>query len=561
MNGRMLDDGMVAQSSLAIRLNISISVPLSSEIICNLICLNLLYIVYLYYQDARVWIRDTGSVWKGAVVCKDYDGKTVVVEDEDNNNVTINIKNEADDLPPLRNPDILIGENDLTSLSYLNEPEVLHNLQVRFCDRNEIYTYCGIVLVAINPYAELHIYGNDTIMAYRGQNMGDLDPHIYAVSEEAFKLMERDNHNQSIIVSGESGAGKTVSAKYSMRYFATIGGSADSETQVEKKVMASSPIMEAIGNAKTTRNDNSSRFGKYIEIDFSNRFHIIGASMRTYLLEKSRVVFQASEERNYHIFYQLCAAKERDVLSDLQLSSCEDFLYTNQGQNPFIDNVDDEEEFEKTFEALKLLGFSDDECRSVFKILAAILHLGNVRIEASGRGDSEKSQVKMDDPSLPVVAALMEVEEKDLRQWLCNKKVVARNDSYVTPLKPTEVIKLLQWLNTRIPNYIDILRHNTPEMPWPSVSTPTYSTGLSSRSTKLSKPARKFTSSSVFWTFMVLKLSRSTHSNSFALIMLMRSCSNSSTCTSSNWSRRNILRWGYDLPFHLPQICIHYRKG
>lgn len=378
-------------------------------------------------------------MWKGAVVSKNYDGKTVVVEDEDNNNVTINIKNEAEDLPPLRNPDILIGENDLTSLSYLNEPEVLHNLQVRFCDRNEIYTYCGIVLVAINPYAELHIYGNDTITAYRGQNMGDLDPHIYAVSEEAFKLMERDSKNQSIIVSGESGAGKTVSAKYSMRYFATVGGTSDTETQVEKRVMASSPIMEAIGNAKTTRNDNSSRFGKYIEIDFSTRFQIIGASMRTYLLEKSRVVFQASEERNYHIFYQLCAAKDKEILNGLQLTSSEDFIYANQGQNPFIDNVDDEAEFDKTLEALKLLGFSDDENRSIFKILAAILHLGNVKIEASGRGDSEKSQVKMDDPSLPVVAALMEVEEKDLRQWLCNKKVVARNDSYVTPLKPVEV--------------------------------------------------------------------------------------------------------------------------
>ena len=198
--------------------------------------------------------------------------------------------------------------------------------------------------------------------------------------------------------------------------------------------------MEAIGNAKTTRNDNSSRFGKYIEIDFSNRFQIIGASMRTYLLEKSRVVFQASDERNYHIFYQLCSAKDKEILSGLQLTCCDEFIYTNQGQNPVIDNVDDEEEFEKTYEALKLLGFSDDECRSIFKILAAILHLGNVRIEASGRGDSEKSQVKMEDPSLPVVAALMEVEEKDLRQWLCNKKVVARNDSYVTPLKPVEVI-------------------------------------------------------------------------------------------------------------------------
>ena len=141
----------------------------------------------------------------------------------------------------------------------------------------------------------------------------------------------------------------------------------------------------------------------------------------------------------YHIFYQLCASKDNEILSGLQLASSDEFIYANQGQNPYIDNVDDEAEFDKTLEALKLLGFSDDENRSIFKILAAILHLGNVKIEASGRGDSEKSQVKMDDSSLPVVAALMEVEEKDLRQWLCNKKVVARNDSYVTPLKPVEV--------------------------------------------------------------------------------------------------------------------------
>ena len=260
-------------------------------------------------------------------MAKDYDGKAVVVEDEDNNNVTIAIKNEVEDLPPLRNPDILIGENDLTSLSYLNEPEVLHNLQVRFVDRNEIYTYCGIVLVAINPYSDLQIYGNDTIMAYRGQNMGDLDPHIYAVSEEAFKLMERDNHNQSIIVSGESGAGKTVSAKYSMRYFATVGGTSDTETQVEKKVLASSPIMEAIGNAKTTRNDNSSRFGKYIEIDFSNRFHIIGASMRTYLLEKSRIVAQNKHERNYHIFYCMLAGLSKDHKEKLHLRDATHYKY------------------------------------------------------------------------------------------------------------------------------------------------------------------------------------------------------------------------------------------
>ena len=162
-------------------------------------------------------------------------------------------------------------DNNLT-IYYVHIKAAVIVMLLRFCDRNEIYTYCGIVLVAINPYQELHIYNNETIMAYRGQNMGDLDPHIYAVSEEAFKLMERDNRNQSIIVSGESGAGKTVSAKYSMRYFATVGGTGDQETQVERRVIASSPIMEAIGNAKTTRNDNSSRFGKYIEIDFSKSF-------------------------------------------------------------------------------------------------------------------------------------------------------------------------------------------------------------------------------------------------------------------------------------------------
>ncbi|XP_010226671.1 PREDICTED: unconventional myosin-Vb-like, partial [Tinamus guttatus] len=195
------------------------------------------------------------------------------------------------ELPFLRNPDILVGENDLTALSYLHEPAVLHNLKVRFLESNQIYTYCGIVLVAINPYEQLPIYEQDVIYAYSGQNMGDMDPHIFAVAEEAYKQMARDEKNQSIIVSGESGAGKTVSAKYAMRFFATVGGSA-SETNIEAKVLASSPIMEAIGNAKTTRNDNSSRFGKYIQIGFDKRYHIIGANMRTYLLEKSRVVSQ-----------------------------------------------------------------------------------------------------------------------------------------------------------------------------------------------------------------------------------------------------------------------------
>uniref|UniRef100_A0A8B9G740 Myosin motor domain-containing protein n=1 Tax=Amazona collaria TaxID=241587 RepID=A0A8B9G740_9PSIT len=238
-----------------------------------------------------VWIPDPDEVWRSAEVIKDYKegDKSLHLKLEDE---TVKLEYKTrNELPFLRNPDILVGENDLTALSYLHEPAVLHNLKVRFIESNHIYTYCGIVLVAINPYEQLPIYGQDVIYAYSGQNMGDMDPHIFAVAEEAYKQMARDEKNQSIIVSGESGAGKTVSAKYAMRFFATVGGSA-SETNIETKVLASSPIMEAIGNAKTTRNDNSSRFGKYIQIGFDKRYHIIGANMRTYLLEKSRVVFQ-----------------------------------------------------------------------------------------------------------------------------------------------------------------------------------------------------------------------------------------------------------------------------
>uniref|UniRef100_A0AAZ3PT39 Myosin VAa n=1 Tax=Oncorhynchus tshawytscha TaxID=74940 RepID=A0AAZ3PT39_ONCTS len=271
-------------------------------------------------QFARVWIPDADEVWKSAELTKNYKhgDSTLHLTLEDGMDIEHKLDDKTKNLPHLRNPDILVGENDLTALSYLHEPAVLHNLKVRFTDSKLIYTYCGIVLVAINPYENLPIYGSDIINAYSGQNMGDMDPHIFAVAEEAYKQMARDERNQSIIVSGESGAGKTVSAKYAMRYFATVSGAA-TEANVEEKVLASNPIMEAIGNAKTTRNDNSSRFGKYIEIGFDKRYRIIGANMRTYLLEKSRVVFQADEERNYHIFYQLCASSHLPEFKNLKL--------------------------------------------------------------------------------------------------------------------------------------------------------------------------------------------------------------------------------------------------
>ncbi|KAG7483467.1 unconventional myosin-Va isoform X3 [Solea senegalensis] len=386
----------------------------------------------LFTKRARVWIPDAEEVWKSAELTKDYKNGDTSLQLllEDGTNIEHTLDPKTKNLPYLRNPDILVGENDLTALSYLHEPAVLHNLKVRFIDSKLIYTYCGIVLVAINPYETLQIYGTDIINAYSGQNMGDMDPHIFAVAEEAYKQMARDERNQSIIVSGESGAGKTVSAKYAMRYFATVSGSA-SEANVEEKVLASNPIMEAIGNAKTTRNDNSSRFGKYIEIGFDNRYRIIGANMRTYLLEKSRVVFQADEERNYHIFYQLCASSHLPEFKILNLSSANDFVYTRQGHSPVIEGVDDTKELRNTRHAFTLLGINESYQMGLFQVLAAILHLGNVEIKDR---DSDSSVIAPNNRHLMAFCELVGVAYQDMSHWLCHRKLKTTSETYIKPL-------------------------------------------------------------------------------------------------------------------------------
>ncbi|MCJ8736139.1 hypothetical protein PDJAM_G00255520 [Pangasius djambal] len=414
----------------------------------------------LYTKYARVWIPDSQEVWRSAELTKDYrPGDTALqLQLEDGTELEHKLVPKSSTLPPLRNPDILVGENDLTALSYLHEPAVLHNLRIRFIDSKLIYTYCGIILVAINPYETLPIYGADIINAYSGRNMGDMDPHIFAVAEEAYRQMARDERNQSIIVSGESGAGKTVSAKYAMRYFATVSGSS-TETSVEEKVLASSPIMEAIGNAKTTRNDNSSRFGKYIEIGFDRNYHITGANMRTYLLEKSRVVFQASEERNYHIFYQLCASAHLPEFKALQLGSAAEFHCTNQGKSPVIDGVDDVQEMQVTQRAFSLLGISESQQLDLFQILAAILHLGNVEMTGKGSGNCS---VSAENSHLTIFCDLLMVSPEAMAHWLCHKKLKTATEIFSKPLAKMEAVdgrdalakhiyaKLFTWIVSQI---------------------------------------------------------------------------------------------------------------
>ncbi|WKY09050.1 hypothetical protein Q1695_001862 [Nippostrongylus brasiliensis] len=395
-----------------------------------------------YKKGARVWHRHPELVWIAGELEHDvtFATRTVKIRLEDDEIVEYTISS-PNQLPFLRNPSILVGKDDLTSLSYLHEPAVLHNLQVRFIEREAIYTYCGIVLVAINPYAECpHLYGEEVIQVYRGvgKQVRELDPHIYAVAEEAFYDLVEFKKCQSIIVSGESGAGKTVSAKFVMKYFASIAGHRDGSAGVEDRVLATNPIMEAIGNAKTIRNDNSSRFGKFIQINFDERFTISGAEMKTYLLEKSRLVFQAPQERNYHIFYQICAARDHPLISDFSLGPPEAYWYTAQGGESKIPGVDDRADFLETVKALSLLGFDDGKQREVFRILKGILLLGNVDFRSQG----DRSSISpMNDMEIEQLCADYKIDEQELRLWLTVREIRAAGETVRKGLEPREAIR------------------------------------------------------------------------------------------------------------------------
>lgn len=349
-------------------------------------------------------------------------------------------ENNSDSLPPLRNPPILEATEDLTSLSYLNEPAVLHAIRMRYAQLN-IYTYSGIVLIATNPFQRIDsLYTSDIIQAYSGRKRGELEPHLFAIAEDAYRYMLRENKNQTIVVSGESGAGKTVSAKYIMRYFATVEDpdhprsksslNLEAIDKTEQQILATNPIMEAFGNAKTTRNDNSSRFGKYLEILFNKDFDIIGAKIRTYLLERSRLVFQPQSERNYHIFYQLLAGATPEEKEALGLTNVESFNYINQGGEPEIANVDDAVEFAGTRDALTTIGISKEAQSEIFRILAALLHIGNIQITAT----RTNAILNSDEPSLIKACQLLGIDPVNFAKWTTKKQISTRSEKIISNL-------------------------------------------------------------------------------------------------------------------------------
>ncbi|EON66577.1 hypothetical protein W97_05822 [Coniosporium apollinis CBS 100218] len=353
---------------------------------------------------------------------------------------------KASTLPPLMNPTVLEASDDLTNLSHLNEPAVLQAIKLRYSQK-EIYTYSGIVLIATNPFARVDsLYVPGMVQVYAGKQRSSQAPHLFAIAEEAFTDMLRDSRNQTIVVSGESGAGKTVSAKYIMRYFATrespdqpskrAKGRGDAMSETEEQILATNPIMEAFGNAKTTRNDNSSRFGKYIEIMFNKKTDIIGAKIRTYLLERSRLVFQPLKERNYHIFYQLVAGATDAEREEFSLLPADQFDYLNQGSSPVIDGVDDKAEFDATKSSLTTIGVSQERQYQIFRVLAALLHIGNIKITAS----RTESSLSSEEPALVKACQLLGINPSNFAKWTVKKQLITRGEKIMSNLTQQQAV-------------------------------------------------------------------------------------------------------------------------
>ncbi|KAE8717544.1 Myosin-6 [Hibiscus syriacus] len=381
---------------------------------------------------SHVWVEDPDEAW--------LDGEVTEVKGD---NIKINctsgktiVAKSANVYP--KDPEFpSCGVDDMTKLAYLHEPGVLQNLRCRY-DINEIYTYTGNILIAVNPFRRLpHLYSNHMMEEYKGAAFGELSPHPFAVADAAYRNMINEKISQAILVSGESGAGKTESTKSLMRYLAYMGGKASKteERSVEQKVLESNPVLEAFGNAKTVRNNNSSRFGKFVEIQFDKKGQISGAAIRTYLLERSRVCQVSDPERNYHCFYMLCAAPAEDI-EKYKLGNPRTFHYLKQSNCYDLDGVDEYKEYLATKRAMDVVGISQEEQDAIFRVVAAILHLGNFEFVKGKEIDSSQPKDDKSRFHLKTAAELFKCNLKALEDSLVKRVMVTRDESISKSLDP-----------------------------------------------------------------------------------------------------------------------------
>ncbi|XP_036053095.1 myosin-3 [Onychomys torridus] len=417
--------------------------------------------------DAKTYcfVVDSKEEYAKGKIKSSQDGK-VTVETEDNRTLVV----KPEDVYAM-NPPKFDKIEDMAMLTHLNEPAVLYNLKERYTSWM-IYTYSGLFCVTVNPYKWLTVYNPEVVDGYRGKKRQEAPPHIFSISDNAYQFMLTDRENQSILITGESGAGKTVNTKRVIQYFATIAATGDLAKKkdskmkgtLEDQIISANPLLEAFGNAKTVRNDNSSRFGKFIRIHFGTTGKLASADIETYLLEKSRVTFQLKAERSYHIFYQILSNKKPELIELLLITTNPyDYPFISQGEI-LVASIDDAEELLATDSAIDILGFTPEEKSGLYKLTGAVMHYGNMKFKQKQREEqAEPDGTEVADKT----AYLMGLNSSDLLKALCFPRVKVGNE-YVTKGQTVDQVhhavnalsksvyeKLFLWMVTRINQQLD----------------------------------------------------------------------------------------------------------
>ncbi|XP_041936421.1 myosin heavy chain, fast skeletal muscle-like [Alosa sapidissima] len=416
------------------------------------------------------FVVDKEELYVKGTIKKKEGGKVVVETLETKEEKTV----KEDEVFPL-NPPKYDKIEDMAMMTHLNEASVLYNLKERYAAWM-IYTYSGLFCVTVNPYKWLPVYDTEVVNAYRGKKRVEAPPHIFSVSDNAFQFMLQDRENQSVLITGESGAGKTVNTKRVIQYFATIAVSGGKKTEapagssgkikgsLEDQIIAANPLLEAYGNAKTVRNDNSSRFGKFIRIHFATSGKLASADIETYLLEKSRVSFQLPDERGYHIFFQMMTNHKPEIIEMCLITSNPyDFPMCSQGQIA-VASIDDKEELDATDDAIDILGFTPDEKVTIYKLTGAVLHHGNMKFkqkqreeqaEPDGNEDADKISYLLGLNSADMLKALCYPRVKVGNEYVTKGQTVAQVNNSVAALSKSIYERMFLWMVIRINEMLD----------------------------------------------------------------------------------------------------------